>query len=64
MRRVKQFKKWGVYALSDKERSEFGFSFAVIHPDVMGTGMLSPADSDWECDTLEDAVSWIQNYDA
>ena len=62
MRKVKQMQKWGIFALSDKEKSEYGFNFAVIHPDVMGCGGLSPADTDWECDTLEEAENWILNY--
>ena len=62
MRRVKQLKGWGIYALSDKEKSEYGFNFAVIHPDNMGCGGLTPHDSDWECETMNEAESWIRNY--
>ena len=64
MRRVKNLKKWGIYALSAREESEYGFKFAVIHPDQMGCGGLSPADTDWECNSLEEAIDWVVNYDA
>ena len=64
MRRIKNLKKWGIYALSSREESEYGFKFAVIHPDQMGCGGLSPADTDWECNSLEEAIDWVVNYDA
>ena len=44
---------------------EFGFEYAVIHPDnaeYLAMGMCDPHDSDMECETLEQAISWIQNY--
>ena len=63
MRKVKQLKGWGIYKLSAREESEYGFSHAVIHPDVMGCGGLSPADTDWECDSLAEAISWVENYE-
>ena len=63
MRKVKQLLKWGIYELNPKEQSEFGFKFAVIHPDNMGIPGLTPSDSDWECDSMEQAESWIKNYD-
>lgn len=62
MKRVKQFKKWGIYQLSEKEQKEYGFAYAVIHPDTMGCGLLSPKDSDIECETLSAAIDWINNY--
>lgn len=63
MRKVKQLKGWHICALSEKEQDEYGFTHAVIHPDNVGCGGLTPADSDWECNSLEEAVSWIQNYE-
>lgn len=62
MKKVKQLKKWGIYENNAKEREQYGFSFTVIHPDSMGCGLLSPSDSDWECNSLEEAVTWIENY--
>lgn len=64
MKKVKQFKKWGIYALTDKEREEYGFSYAVIHPDIMECPhpWLEPSDTDMEMDSLEDCISWIKNY--
>ena len=64
MVRLKQLHGWGIYKLNTKEQSDFGFAYAVIHPDNMGCGGLTPADSDWECDSLEEAASWILNYDS
>ena len=63
MRKVKQIHGWGIYALSSKEESEYGFSFAVIHPDTMGCAGLTPADTDWECDSIEEAIGWVVNYE-
>lgn len=63
MLKVKQLKNWHIMELSEKERQSYGFNFAVIHPDVVGTGNISPNDSDWECETLEEALEWVQNYD-
>ena len=62
MKKVKQLKKWGIYELSEKERLEHGFNFAVIHPEVMGTGLITAKDTDMEMETLEQAISWINNY--
>lgn len=62
MKKVKQLKKWGIYELSEKERLEHGFNFAVIHPDTMGSCLLSPKDTDMEMESLENAISWINNY--
>jgi len=62
MRKIKQLKKWGIYELNEKERLEYGFNFAVIHPDNMGIGFLSPRDSDMEMSTLENSIDWINNY--
>ena len=64
MVRLKQLHGWGIYKLNAKEETDFGFVYAVIHPDNMGRGGLTPADSDWECDSLTEAVNWILNYDS
>lgn len=64
MVRLKLLHGWGIYELNAKEQSDFGFVYAVIHPDNMGCGGLTPADSDWECDSLTEAVNWILNYDS
>ena len=60
--KVKSLRKWGIYKLNAKEETEYGFHYAVIHPDNMGCGGLTPSDSDWECDSLTEAVDWILNY--
>lgn len=62
MRKIKSMKRWAIYQLTEKEKSEFGFAFAPIHPDVVGTPGLTPNDADWECNTLEEAEEWIRNY--
>lgn len=62
MRKVKQLKKWKIYENSEKEVKEYGFKYTVIHPDNDGCVGLTPADSDWECETLDEAIDWIQNY--
>lgn len=62
MKKIKTLKKWGIYELSEREQKQYNFKIAVIHPDIMGCGNVTAADSDWECETVEDAVSWIVNY--
>ena len=63
MRKVKQLHGWGIYALSAKEESEYGFTHAVIHPDNMGCAGLTPADTDWECNSMAEAIGWVENYE-
>lgn len=62
MRKVKQFNKWRIYENSAKEVKEYGFKYTVIHPDNCDCVGLTPADSDWECESLDEAIDWIQNY--
>lgn len=62
MLKIKQLRGWGIYALNKREQLEYGFSIAVIHPDRMGTGLISPKDTDMELETIPDAISWIENY--
>lgn len=63
MKKVKQLKGWGVYRNNPKEVDEYGFGITVLTPDNMDYSYLcSPADSDMEFDTVEAAVSWIENY--
>lgn len=62
MKKVKSLKNWGIFELSQKEQKEHNFKFAVIHPDTMECGNATASDTDWECETLEDAISWIKNY--
>ena len=64
MVKVKSLRKWGIYKLNAKEEIEYGFHYAVIHPDNMGCGGLTPSDSDWECDSIEDAIRWVLNYNS
>lgn len=65
MKKVKRMKGWAICQLNKKEVEEYGFRFAVIHPDnaeYLAMGMCDPHDSDIECETLEQAISWIKNY--
>lgn len=64
MKKIKSMKRWAICQLNKREVAEYGFQFAVIHPDnVEILSSLTPADTDWECETLEAAISWIENYD-
>lgn len=64
MRKVKTLNQWGIYENNPAEITEYGFKYTVLHPDNMEYPyMCNPADSDMEFDTLEAAVSWIENYD-
>lgn len=63
MKKIRQRKGWGIYALNAREQLEFDFKFAAIHPDMMGVSGLDPSDSDWEFQSEEEAISWIDNYD-
>lgn len=62
MKRIKQLKGWHICALSPKEQEKYGFTHAVIHPDVVGTGNVTVEDTDMECYSLEEAILWVQNY--
>lgn len=63
MKKVKTLKKWGIYQNNEKEIKEYGFRFTVLHPDNMEYSYLcTPADSDMEMESLEEAISWINNY--
>lgn len=62
MKKIKQLKGRGIYELNEKEKKEFNFSIAVIHPDNMEYTNKMPADTDIELETVEQAISWIKNY--
>lgn len=62
MKLVKRYKKWGIYENSEKEVKEVSFKISIIHPNNMGCGLLTPQDSDFEIDTIEQALEWINNY--
>ena len=62
MKKVKQLKGWVIYENNDSEKAMYGFEYAVIHPENKGIGLLTPDDSDMECNTLEQAIDWINNY--
>lgn len=60
MRRVCQYKKFVIYELTTKEREEYGFNYAPVHPDSFGYGCrITPEDADLECYSLEDAKAHI-----
>lgn len=63
MKKIKQLKNWGIYQNTPKETLEYGFSITVLHPDNMEYPYLcSPRDTDMEFETIDQAVSWIENY--
>ena len=63
MRKIKTLNKWGIYQNNAKEIEEYGFNITVLHPDNMEYAyMCTPADSDIELNTVEEAVEWIKNY--
>lgn len=62
MKKVKTMKNWSIYEMSEKERIEYGFNFTVIHAELKGLIGLSPQDSDWECESLEMAIEWVECY--
>ena len=62
MKKVKQLKGWQIFKNSPKEVAEYGFEYTLLHPDNVGVPGLNPSDSDWECDTMEECISWINNY--
>lgn len=63
MKKVKQYKNWGIYQNNEKELLFYGFKYTVIHPDLKGVGGLTPADSDIECHCLTGCMSWIDGYE-
>jgi hypothetical protein len=63
MKKIKNLKSWGIFELNAKEILEYGFHFAVIHPNDMDCGLLSPSDTDMEMESLDDCIAWILKYD-
>lgn len=65
MKKIRKVKGFGIYELNKREQEEHGFAYAAVHPETMsayeGSG-LTPSDTDVECETLEQAVSWAENY--
>ena len=53
---VRKYKKWTIKATTPRDCSNYGFW--VFSPDNCEV-FCSP---DWECDSLEEAISWIDNY--
>lgn len=63
MKKVKVLKGWGIFKNNEKEKKEYGFEYTVLHPDNMEYSyMCTPNDTDIECNSLEAAVRWIENY--
>ena len=63
MKKIKKIKSWGIFQNASKEVEEYGFNFTVLHPDNMEyRNLCTPADTDIELDTLEDAIDWVRNY--
>ena len=67
MKKIKQYKKWGIYKATDKEKRDYGVTseYYLIHPETMEcqNGLrFEPSDADWECDTMEECTEWINNY--
>lgn len=63
MKKIKELKGWGIFQNNEKEVEEHGFTHTVLHPDNMEYSyMCNPTDSDMECNSLEQAINWIENY--
>ena len=56
-RKIKQLKGWKIYKGTDSSGDEI---FRCFTPD---DDYPTVGYEDWECETLEQAISWIQNYD-
>lgn len=63
MKRVKAVGAFVIYELNKREQEEYGFAYApVLKESVEAYGRVCPSDADIECETLELAISWAQNY--
>lgn len=62
MKKIKQLNNWDICELSKREQEQHGFKYAVIHPNTKETGWVTASDTDIECETLEQAIAWIENY--
>lgn len=64
MKKIKTYKGWGIFKNNPKEKEEYGFEITVLHPDNMEYRYLcTPADSDMEINSLEEAKQWIDNWE-
>ena len=63
MKRIKAVGAFVIYELNKREQEEYGFAYApVLKESVEAYGRVCPSDADIECETLELAISWAQNY--
>lgn len=65
MKKIKMLKKWCICELNEREKREYNFNYAVIHPEsyecYYDSGLM-PSDTDIECETLDQAIEFINNY--
>ena len=63
MKLLKRCNGWGIYENNQKEQEEYDFIYTVIHPANMDSNYrLDPSDSDMECNSLEEAERWVEDY--
>lgn len=63
MKKIKTVRDFVIYELNKREQDEYGFAYApVLKESVEAYGKVYPSDADIECETLELAISWAQNY--
>jgi len=63
VKKVMSLKGWGIFENNAKEISEYGFKYTVLTPDDMEIYYVcGPGATDIECETLEQAMSWVKNY--
>lgn len=63
MKRIKAVGDFVIFELNKREQEEYGFAYApVLKESVEAYGRVCPSDADIECETLELAISWAQNY--
>ena len=63
MTRIKMLKGWGIFQNNPDELEFYGFRYTVLTPDNMECRYICcPGDSDIECNSVDEAVSWIRNY--
>ena len=63
MKKIKAVGAFVIFELNKREQEEYVFDYAPeLKESVEAYGRVCPSDADIECETLELAISWAQNY--
>lgn len=59
MRRIKTYKKWGIYRLTRAEANDVGGDFAAFLPETDPGALDEP---EWVADSIKELIDFIDSY--